>query len=136
MDSIALMSQNFWFEMLVCFVPGWSGTQRLTRLLPEPMVKEMVLFNRRISADRAVATGFAADVAEDVLGAALACVADLDKASLRANVIAKSMIHAAVGEDRGSAIEALGSAAAAATADRAEGVQAFLDKRAPVFGKE
>ena len=43
------------------------------------------------------------------------------------------MIHAAVGEDRGAMVEALGSAAIAATDDRAEGVGAFRDKRKPEF---
>ena len=53
-------------EAGVGIVPGWSGTQRVARLLPEPVVKEMALFGRRISAERAVALGFAAEVAEDV----------------------------------------------------------------------
>ena len=43
------------------------------------------------------------------------------------------MIHAAVGEDRGAAIEALGGALAAGTADKAEGVAAFRAKRPPEF---
>ena len=53
-------------EAGVGIVPGWSGTQRVARLLPEPVVKEMALFGRRIAAERAVALGFAAEVAEDV----------------------------------------------------------------------
>jgi len=43
------------------------------------------------------------------------------------------MIHAAVGEDRDALIEALGSGMIAASADKAEGVAAFKDKRKPAF---
>lgn len=120
-------------EAKVGIVPGWSGTQRLTRLLPEPVVKEMALLGRRIDAERAFALGFIAQVAEDALAAAHDMAASLADISPRANELAKAMIHSAVGEDRSAAIETLGSAAAAACADRQEGVQAFLDKRSPKF---
>jgi len=120
-------------EAKVGIVPGWSGTQRLLRLLPEPVAKEMALFGRRISAERALGVGFVAEVAEDALGSAKQIAADLADVSPRANEITKAMIHAAVGEDRGAAIEALGAAAAGASADRDEGVDAFLNKRSPKF---
>ena len=120
-------------EAKVGIVPGWSGTQRLMRLLPEPVAKEMALFGRRISAERAVSVGFVSEVADDALDAARQIAADLADVSPRANEITKAMIHAAVGEDRGAAIEALGSAAAGASADRDEGVDAFLNKRSPKF---
>ncbi|MEM8822266.1 MAG: enoyl-CoA hydratase/isomerase family protein [Pseudomonadota bacterium] len=120
-------------EARVGIVPGWSGTQRLTRLIPEPLVKEMALFGRRIPSDRAAACGFVVGVSEDVLAMARGIAGEVEALSPRATEIAKNMIHAAVGEDRGASIEALGSAAVAATADRAEGVAAFQDKRKPVF---
>lgn len=120
-------------EAKVGVVPGWSGTQRLMRLLPEPVAKEMALFGRRISSERAMSVGFVAEVADDVLAAGKQIAADLADVSPRANEITKAMIHAAVGEDRGAAIEALGSAAAGASADRDEGVEAFLNKRSPKF---
>lgn len=120
-------------EARVGIVPGWSGTQRLARLLPESAVKEMALFGRRIPAERAVALGFAAEVAEDVLEAARRIAAEAAVLSPRATEIAKTMIHAAVGEDRAAMVEALGSAAIAATADRDEGVAAFREKRKPEF---
>ncbi|MEO0380407.1 MAG: enoyl-CoA hydratase/isomerase family protein [Pseudomonadota bacterium] len=120
-------------EAKVGIVPGWSGTQRLLRLLPEPVVKEMAVFGRRITAERASTYGFAADVGDDALAAAKLIAAELSAVSPRANEIAKNMIHAATGEDRGAAIEALGSAAAGASADREEGVTAFLQKRSPDF---
>lgn len=120
-------------EAKVGIVPGWSGTQRLMRLLPEPVAKEMALFGRRISAERALGFGFVAEVAEDALSAAKQIAAGLADVSPRANEITKAMIHAAVGEDRGAAIEALGAAAAGPSADRDEGVEAFLNKRSPKF---
>ncbi|SHH20453.1 enoyl-CoA hydratase/isomerase family protein [Marivita hallyeonensis] len=120
-------------EGKVGIVPGWSGTQRLTRLLPEPVVKEMALFGRRITAERAQALGFSADISEDVLTAANDIARSLQDMSPRANMLAKAMIHGAVGEDRAAAIEVMASAAAAASDDRNEGVTAFLEKRAPKF---
>lgn len=120
-------------EARVGIVPGWSGTQRLLRLLPEAVVKELALFGRRIDAERAAAMGFAAEIAVDPLASARTIASELSTVSPRANEIAKAMIHAATGEDRGAAIEVLGSAAAGASADRDEGVAAFLQKRTPEF---
>lgn len=120
-------------ETLVGIVPGWSGTQRLARLIPEPVLKEMALFGRRLSSDRALACGFVAEVAEDPLATAQAIAAKLLTTSPRATEIAKYMIHAAVDEDRDAMIEALGSGMIAASADKAEGVAAFVAKRKPEF---
>jgi len=120
-------------EAQVGIVPGWSGSQRLARLLPESVVKEMALFGRRITADRAHAMGFAAEVAEDARAAADAIAAKVVDLSPRAVEITKSMIHAGAGEDSAALIEALGSAAISASADRHEGVAAFRDKRKAEF---
>ena len=120
-------------EAGIGIVPGWSGTQRLGRLLPEAALKEMALFGRRIGADRCHALGFAAEVAEDPHAAAEAMAARVATLSPRSVEITKAMIHAARGEDRGAMIEALGSAASAASADRDEGVASFREKRKPAF---
>lgn len=114
-------------------VPGWSGTQRLARLLPEPVLREMALFGRRLGADRALALGFVAEVSETPRDAALAIAAKLAELSPRAIEINKMMLNAASGEDPAAMIEALGSAAIAASDDRAEGVAAFRDKRKAQF---
>lgn len=120
-------------EARVGIVPGWSGTQRLTRLISESAVKEMALFGRRIGAERAVMLGYAAETVEDVKTRALEVAEELSDLSPRATEIAKNMIHAAVGEDSHAVVEALGSAAIAASADREEGVAAFMEKRNPQF---
>ncbi len=120
-------------EAGVGIVPGWSGTQRLARLLPEAVLKEMVLFGRRINAERAFSLGFAAEVAEDAAAAAMEIVERALVSSPRATEVAKFMIHAGVGEDSSAMIEALGSGMIAASADKAEGVAAFRAKRKPVF---
>ncbi len=120
-------------EAGVGIVPGWSGTQRLARLIPEPILREMALFGRRIGADRLLACGFVAEVADDPLAAAQAIAEKAATLSPRATEIAKAMIHAGRGEDPAAMIEALGSAAIAASADREEGVGAFRAKRPPQF---
>jgi enoyl-CoA hydratase len=120
-------------EASVGIVPGWSGTQRLARLLPEPVIKEMALFGRRISAERALTLGFVAEVADDARACAEAIATSILGQSPRSVEVAKYMIHAAVGEDASAMIEALGSGMIAASGDKAIGVAAFRAKRKPEF---
>ena len=120
-------------ETGVGIVPGWSGTQRLLRLLPEAVVKEMALFGRRLSADRAHALGFVAEVSDTPRAAADAIAARLATTSPRATEVAKYMLHAGAGEDAPALIEALAAGMTAASADKAEGVAAFRAKRKPEF---
>jgi enoyl-CoA hydratase/carnithine racemase len=97
------------------------------------VLKEMALFGRRLSAGRALALGFVAEIADDAPAAARAIAEKALGQSPRATEVAKYMIHGAVGEDSSAMIEALGSGMIAASADKAEGVAAFRAKRKPDF---
>ncbi len=120
-------------EAGIGIVPGWSGTQRLQRLLPEPVIREMALFGRRLSAGRAHALGLIAEVAEDPSRAAHLIAQGVLAQSPRATEIAKYMIDAGAGENRAALIEALGGGMIGATNDKSEGVAAFIEKRKPKF---
>ncbi|MES2145845.1 MAG: enoyl-CoA hydratase-related protein, partial [Pseudomonadota bacterium] len=112
-------------------VPGWSGTQRLSRLLPEAVLKDMALFGRRLTATRAHALGFVAEVDADTRGAAERIATGLLDAHPRSTELTKYMIHAAVGEDRAALIEALSSGVMPRTGDLPEGVANLADHRKP-----
>ena len=113
--------------------PCWSGTQRLAKLLPVPVLREMALFGRRIGADRAHDLGFIAELSDDPLSTARETASAAESNSRHAIEIAKSMISAAAGEDPAGAIDMLAGGVIAAHPDKGEGVAAFKGKRKPRF---
>ena len=120
-------------ETGIGIAPGWSGTQRLMRLLPESVVKEMALFNRRLSAEQALRLGFVAEISDDPLALGREIASKAINLSPAATEIAKYMIHAGSNEDRAALIEAIGGGMVSSTRDKAEGTEAFRQKRKPRF---
>lgn len=134
--DLRVMAPNAAFslpETSIGIVPGWSGTQRLQRLLPEPVIKEMALFGRRLSAQRAYELGFVAQVSKTPLQTAREIAKSILNNAPAATEVAKYMIHAGAGENTSALIEALGGGMIAATNDKSEGIAAFMEKRTPDF---
>ncbi|MEF0940892.1 enoyl-CoA hydratase/isomerase family protein [Rhizobium sp. BR 362] len=125
-------------ETSLGMVPGWSGTQRLTKRFGAQIVRRMVLGGEMFSAEEARGHGLVDAVVETgtVLAAARDYAARIAARGPAALEIAKLMIASANGEDNGSAVEALGSILVAKTGDLKEGVAAFAGKRAAEFKGE
>ena len=124
-------------EINLGIIPGFGGTQRLSRLIGKNMAKEMIFTGKMISAAEAQAVGLVNTVCpQDALMAEVmktaATMALKGKASLRA---AKQAINTGMDVDlkTGCRIEIDAFAICLASPDAKEGTQAFLEKRAADF---
>jgi len=117
--------------------PGFGGTQRLPRRVGVGCAKELIFTGRTVGADEALRIGLvdgvvpAARLEEHVLGVARSIA---DKAPL-AVAGAKSSIDQGLGCDLGAglALEQESVVLLFATKDKAEGLGAFVERRAPKF---
>jgi len=124
-------------EINIGFIPGWGGTQRLTRLIGKTKAKEMVFTGRMIDAKTAEQLGIVNMVVppdkfkETVRQFAL----ELASKAPVAVRVAKALINkgADIGLDSALALEREGFGVVASTEDLKEGVSAFTEKRKPVF---
>jgi enoyl-CoA hydratase/carnithine racemase len=124
-------------EILIGVIPGAGGTQRLPRVVGEARAKELIFTGRRIDADEAASIGLVTDVlpADDVYEAAVARARGFASGPRVALAAAKDAIHQASHAGLGEGLEAERRAFCRLfdTSDQAEGMAAFLEKRAPEF---
>lgn len=118
-------------------VPDGSATFYLGRVVGLHRAMELALTNRLLTADEACAWGIVNRVADDaeMMAEAGRLAADLAAGPTAAFGRTKRLILQGTTESLESQMEreTRGIAAAAASADGREGVQAFLEKRAPRF---
>lgn len=116
-------------------IPGWSGTQRVSRRFGAQLVRRMALFAEVFTAEQALALGIVDQVAPTGEGLAAAQLV-VDRVLARsplATDVTKMLINAAEGEEQGRVGEILAGALAAGSNDLAEGLAAFREKRKPRF---
>ena len=139
--DIRLAAENAKFgqpEINLGITPGFGGTQRLYRMVGDGWAKYLVLSGRHIRAGDALRIGLVQAVfpAEELMTQARKLAEELAGKSPLAARYCKAAVNAAADTDiaTGQRIERDLFGLAFATADRDEGMQAFLERRAPEFG--
>ena len=124
-------------EITLGIIPGFGGTQRLSRLIGINKAKEMIFTGKMVPAAEAETIGLvnkvcAAEALTDEVKKTAAAIAAKGKAALRA---AKEAVNRGSNVDlaTGCAIEIDAFAVCMASEDAKEGTTAFLEKRKPVF---
>ncbi len=124
-------------EVLIGMLPGGGGTQRLPRLLPPAVAKQMIFFGEPLDAETAVRHGVANVVVPDdhVEQTAREWAKRLAALPPLALDAAKMLVRAAGNADLASGLDAERQAVAFlyGTEDGREGMRAFLEKRSATF---
>lgn len=124
-------------EINLGVIPGFGGTQRLTRLAGRSAALELCLLGQPIDAARALALGVLTRVvAPDALDAEVTAVADQLAASApiaMAGILDAITLGADCALDPALEFETQAFALCCSSADMKEGTQAFLQKRKAVF---
>lgn len=133
-SSAAVMGQP---EVGLGIIPGFSGTQRLAKLVGKGRAAEMILTAENIRAEDALSYGLVNRVTEpdQLLDEAVAMAEKIASRAPLAVRWANDAIRRGleVDIDSGIAIEADLFAMCFATADQKEGMKAFLERRPAVF---
>eukprot|EP00817_Percolomonadidae_sp_ATCC50343_P002987 CAMPEP_0117429744 /NCGR_PEP_ID=MMETSP0758-20121206/9260_1 /TAXON_ID=63605 /ORGANISM="Percolomonas cosmopolitus, Strain AE-1 (ATCC 50343)" /LENGTH=239 /DNA_ID=CAMNT_0005217023 /DNA_START=271 /DNA_END=987 /DNA_ORIENTATION=+ len=124
-------------ETGLAIIPGAGGTQRLPRLIGESRAKELIYTGRRLSAEEAKSYDIINKLAteEEAWEETMNLVNQMSKNGPIAMRMAKIAISQGMQMDisSGMALEQQCYAQVIPTKDRLEGIQAFLEKRKPVY---
>lgn len=123
-------------EIKLGLIPGYGGTQRLPRVIGEARALEIIMSGRTLDAEEALRIGLVHQVADgEVLQAAIAFASQFNAYGLPALRLARDAVKRAldVPLHEGLKIEADLNTLAFQTADAAEGMNAFMEKRKPKF---
>ena len=124
-------------EILIGMLPGGGGTQRLSRLLPPAIAKQMIFFGEPLDAHAAARHGIVNAVVPDeqLEATARRWAARLSRLPPVALAAAKALVQTAGNADLKSGLDAERQAVAFlyGTEDGREGIAAFLEKRSPTF---
>ena len=120
-------------EVKLATVPGWGGTSRLQQLIGRARAKQMIFSGTPIDAHRAERWGLINEiVAASDISTKTAELADLICRNAPISVqIAKQLLN--TDTPNTLALESLADAVSATTADAAEGLKSFREKRPPEF---
>lgn len=137
---IRIASKNAKFgqpEVGLGIIPGYGGTQRLTRLAGRGIATQLIVTGEQVDAEAALRLGLVNKVVEasEVVAEALRIVEQIHTRAPFAVRLALQAIDAAVQvpQSEGLKIEAHLFALCCGTADQKEGTTAFLEKRKPVW---
>lgn len=121
-------------EVKLGLIPGYGGTQRLPRIIGQGRALELVLTGRVVGIDEALAIGLVNRRAS-TLEEAIAFSREFSGHGLLAQRFAREAVQRAANLTlhEGLRMEADLSTLAYRTHDAAEGMQAFLQKRQPIF---
>jgi enoyl-CoA hydratase len=120
-------------EINLGIIPGGGGTQRLTRAVGKAIAMEMMLTDRRLSADEAYQFGLINYVVsvENYLNVAIDVASEVSKKSQVAIKLTKDAINKAYETtlQEGLEVEKRNFYLSFSSEDKAEGMRAFVEKR-------
>lgn len=122
-------------EASISTCPGWSGSQRLVRLIGASRAKYLALSGERLSAKDALAAGLVHELvaAPALQERALTLARAMAAKAPVALQLTKQLVNAAAGEGTDAALEGMAGALAATTQDAVEGIASFREKRAAAY---
>ena len=124
-------------EIKLGLIPGYGGTQRLSRLIGQAKALELIMTGRTVEADEALQIGLVNRIiaGTDPLEEATAFAGEFTRYGLPALQLAREAVLRAhdLPLDEGLRLEADLTALAFQTRDADEGMTAFVEKRKPAF---